>query len=78
MRAPRGDEVWYLTDEQPITLLGRFLRATSLDELPELWDVLHSDMSLVGPRPLLNSQATILSVKVQVRPKKGFEVGELE
>lgn len=53
MTDERGADGNLLPDADRLTKVGRFVRSTSIDELPQLWNVLKGDMSLIGPRPLL-------------------------
>jgi len=61
-----------LPDAERLTRVGRLVRSTSIDELPQLWNVLRGDMSLIGPRPLLPQYMPLYNVEQarrhEVRP----------
>lgn len=61
MTDARDESGALLPDHQRLTAFGRWLRSTSLDELPELWNVVRGEMSIIGPRPLLMKYLTLYS-----------------
>jgi lipopolysaccharide/colanic/teichoic acid biosynthesis glycosyltransferase len=63
MREPSADGLLAEGDAERLTKIGRLLRKTSLDEIPQLWNVLKGDMGLVGPRPLLMDYLPLYNVR---------------
>ena len=67
MRNTRDDQGNLLADNQRLTAIGKIVRKLSLDELPQLWNILKGEMSFVGPRPLLPEYLPLYNLEQQKR-----------